>query len=87
MTRALAALLLLFLTGCPAEPTTEPAPETPVVEDDGRVTCPPCGMQTKPPVEGAEIGGMKFWACNDRCAELIRQDPERFAEHALPSTE
>lgn len=91
MKHALAALLLFALTGCPeepvAEPASEPSLETPATKDEGRITCPPCGMQTTPPVEATAIGGMNFWVCNDRCAELIRQDPERFAQHALPDTD
>ncbi len=84
-----ALLVAVLLSGCPSEPASEPASEPKTQEapetaaEKPRITCPPCGMQTTPPADLTEIDGKKFWLCNDRCAELVRQDPERFAEHAV----
>ena len=32
------------------------------------------------------VDGMTFYLCNDHCAELVRKDPQRFAEHAIEPT-
>ena len=82
--RARWLLVATLLCGCPGEPESAPV-EEPKEEaaEKPRITCPPCGMQTTPPADLTEIDGKKFWLCNDRCAELVRQDPERFAEHAV----
>lgn len=61
-----------------APPKTEPAAKSDVAH------CPPCRMEDRPHFERIEAGGLRFAICNPRCAEIVLEDPRRFAADALP---
>lgn len=45
--------------------------------------CPPCGMRMDPGTPLRKIAGHSWAVCNERCAELIAEEPQLFLELAV----
>jgi len=81
-------LLVLLALGCAIACVDDDAPagraSAAAVEAEASLRCPPCGMRMAADTPLREIAGHSWAVCNERCAELIAEDPQLFLELAVP---
>lgn len=82
-TRLLALLFLGGTLACVDDDGPAGRASPAAVEVEASLRCPPCGMRIDADTPLRAIAGHSWAVCNERCAELIAEDPQLFLESAV----